>query len=277
MVNVLSGFKKCVIFPLNPGEISDRQLAPSKAVGSKGDHECQTPGSPLFTKEKEELFQKRYEEKYDIQDPEYIAWLKIHHPEVNLSPSDTSSLSSAKQDSIDSSQVLSDILVLPHAEATVSKKRRREPTRAKCLTDDSVLEEMKSKVKEKEEKEEEKRAKTLEREEKRRQKQLNLERKQQKKEQKQNAGVERKKERGESLVDLVSSLKLHVCDSEESGADTGDTVSDAVCPTCGVLFSTDGKRRWVGCDGCGDWYHINCTHLKGKRRLPEHFFRENCV
>ena len=54
MVNVLSSFKKCGIFPLNPGEITDRQLAPSKAVCSQG--ECQIPqsqGSPLFTKEKE--------------------------------------------------------------------------------------------------------------------------------------------------------------------------------------------------------------------------------
>lgn len=58
-------------FPLNPGEVSDRQLGPSKAVGSQG--ECQTPGSPLFTKEKEHLFQERYEENYDIQDPECIA------------------------------------------------------------------------------------------------------------------------------------------------------------------------------------------------------------
>ena len=71
----------------------------------------------------------------------------------------------------------------------------------------------------------------------------------------------------------MSNLKLS--DSEESGADSG--VSDAVCPTCGVLFSTDCKRRWVGCDGCGDWYHVNCTYLKGKRRLPEHFFGENSV
>ena len=87
---------------MNPGEISDRQLAPSKATGSQG--ECQTPGSPLFTKEKE-LFQRHHEENYDIKDPEYIAWLKTHHADVDLSPAETSSLSSAKQGSVDSSQV----------------------------------------------------------------------------------------------------------------------------------------------------------------------------
>ena len=70
-VNVLSGFKKCGIFPLNPGEVTDRQLAPSKAVCPRD----VTPNPPLFSKEKEELFQKRYEESYDILDPEYVAWL----------------------------------------------------------------------------------------------------------------------------------------------------------------------------------------------------------
>ena len=30
-INVMSGFRKCGIYPLNPGEISDRQLAPSHA------------------------------------------------------------------------------------------------------------------------------------------------------------------------------------------------------------------------------------------------------
>ena len=101
---------------MESGEVTDRQLAPSKAVCSQG--ASQTPpsqGSPLFTKEKEELFRKRYEENYDIRDPEYVK-----KNTVDVSPSETSSLSSAKQGSVDSSKVLSDILVLP--EAKVSKR-----------------------------------------------------------------------------------------------------------------------------------------------------------
>ena len=31
-LNILSGFKKCGIFPINPSEISDGQIGPSKAV-----------------------------------------------------------------------------------------------------------------------------------------------------------------------------------------------------------------------------------------------------
>ena len=34
-LNILSGFKKCEVHPLNPGEVKDRQLAPSRAVHFK--------------------------------------------------------------------------------------------------------------------------------------------------------------------------------------------------------------------------------------------------
>ena len=34
-VNIMSGFKKTGVYPLNPGEVSDRQLAPSKALCSQ--------------------------------------------------------------------------------------------------------------------------------------------------------------------------------------------------------------------------------------------------
>ncbi len=51
---------------------------------------------------------------------EHIARLKIHHPDVDLSPAETSLLSSAKQGSVDSSKTLSDI-----PEAKVSKETKR--------------------------------------------------------------------------------------------------------------------------------------------------------
>ena len=65
----MSGFKKCGIFPINPGVVPQRQHAPSKAV------HCQLPEKtnpesntsvPLFSPEKEALYQKRYEEQYDL-------------------------------------------------------------------------------------------------------------------------------------------------------------------------------------------------------------------
>ena len=78
-VNAMSGFKKCGIYPLNPGEISDRQLAPSKVfVRSASDSQLT---SKQFTHEQTELFQTRYE-GYDLHDPVYLKWLQIHHPDV---------------------------------------------------------------------------------------------------------------------------------------------------------------------------------------------------
>ena len=37
----------------------------------------------------------RFEENYDIQDPEYTAWLKINHPECCLSNASSSSVSAS--------------------------------------------------------------------------------------------------------------------------------------------------------------------------------------
>ncbi len=46
-LNIMSGFKKCGIYPLNPGEIIDRQLAPSKAVQPKKSLPCSSSDSVL--------------------------------------------------------------------------------------------------------------------------------------------------------------------------------------------------------------------------------------
>ena len=82
-LNIMSGFKKCGVFPINPSEITDQQIAPSKAVRYKTGAETDAddvPTSPLFSPEKEDLYKKRYEEGYNVDDPDYIAWLKINHP-----------------------------------------------------------------------------------------------------------------------------------------------------------------------------------------------------
>ena len=45
-VNIMSGFCKCGIHPLNPGVIDDRQTAPSQAVSGAAQSELQAPTSP---------------------------------------------------------------------------------------------------------------------------------------------------------------------------------------------------------------------------------------
>ncbi len=92
-VNILSGFRKTGIYPFNPSAIDDRQMAPSNAVSKKKslftplsptelqDESMKQPSTVLFSPEKETLFAKRYDEGFDIGDAEYIAWIKINHPE----------------------------------------------------------------------------------------------------------------------------------------------------------------------------------------------------
>ena len=103
LVNIMSGFKKCGIYPLNPGEVKDRQIAPSKAVVLKetissppSDQDCNqsssveskksdsdavsSVSSPPIDQDRERLFEERYREGY-VYDEQYIAWLRRHHPD----------------------------------------------------------------------------------------------------------------------------------------------------------------------------------------------------
>lgn len=96
-LNIMSGFRKCGIYPINPGEVSDRQLAHVKTVQPKTsslphssslsskslNSEVDEASVPLVTTaEQQALYQARYEEGYDLFDARYIAWLKIYHPEA---------------------------------------------------------------------------------------------------------------------------------------------------------------------------------------------------
>ena len=50
--NILGSFKKADIYPFNPGEVSDRQLAPSKALKKQ-------TSAPTYSREQVQLFQQR--------------------------------------------------------------------------------------------------------------------------------------------------------------------------------------------------------------------------
>ena len=87
-VNIMSGFRKTGVYPLNPGQITDRQTAPSKALcASEESSENSSASSPCgststhASETQERLFQTRYEEGCDVYDAEYIAWLLRKHPE----------------------------------------------------------------------------------------------------------------------------------------------------------------------------------------------------
>ena len=66
-LNILGGFKKAGIYPFNPGEVSDRQLAPSTPFDKKA-----APQVPTFIPEQMAKFEARYQEGYDVEDPTYL-------------------------------------------------------------------------------------------------------------------------------------------------------------------------------------------------------------
>ena len=140
-VNIMSGFRKCGIHPLNPGVIHDRQTANSQAVGGEMVQEepdspnvsssnGSTPGSGLTT----------------------------------VSPLSQSQCSESSSSGLP--QELSDILVLPKSKER-GATRRGVNRDAVCITEPEFVEQMKSKEHEKKKKLEEAEQKRLERKRKR--------------------------------------------------------------------------------------------------------------
>ena len=155
-VNIFSGFKKTGIYPFNPSAVDDRQLAPSTALLKKttptsGATLSEQPlpedessdGQPmLFSPEKEKRFARQFEEGYDIlDDMEYVAWIRINHPERCFSVGSSSSVSASShanhvspvtntssnpnsEDHPSENDVLSDILVLPKPKEKSGRKRK---------------------------------------------------------------------------------------------------------------------------------------------------------
>ena len=148
-LNILGGFKKTGIYPFNPGEVSDRQLAPSKAL--------KKPSAQYFSPEQVTLFEQRFEEGYDVSDPTHLAWKSANHPSPTsvssgksaaTSSSITSPVSMGSYSSHKSSEeVLDELLTLPQPPSTSSGRPKRKAVNDKAveITDDNVLREMKEK------------------------------------------------------------------------------------------------------------------------------------
>jgi len=99
-----------LIIPLNPSEVDDRMLAPSKAVCQQQVTEPQP--TSVFSEKQVALYQMHYEEGYNIDDPDCIEWLKQTHLEA-ATKSDGDSLKthvSTSDECSAASSSLSDIL-----------------------------------------------------------------------------------------------------------------------------------------------------------------------
>ena len=123
-----------------------------------------------FSPEQEALFRRRYEEKFDLPDPEYQKWLAINHPEdVKLSGSMVTHISGSRsvQSSGTSSDVLSEVLKLPEPQPPKRKRKAGFNTgKAVSITNDSFVSDLKDKEEEKKAREEEKKAKQIEKQRK---------------------------------------------------------------------------------------------------------------
>ena len=74
--------------------------------------ESESPNSK-FSQEQIDLFEKRYEEGYNIFDTDYNEWLQLTHPD-SVSPTCKSDTDSLKTQ-VSTSSSLSDVLVLPES------------------------------------------------------------------------------------------------------------------------------------------------------------------
>ena len=95
--NIMGGFRKTGIFPINPGTVDDKMLSPSKAFVEQNPMlEQEAPVSPsssatvtefsVFTLEQQQQYEERYQEGYDVPDPEYEVWFILLTQEVQFVP-----------------------------------------------------------------------------------------------------------------------------------------------------------------------------------------------
>ena len=196
-----------------------------------------------------------------------------------------------------STDLLSDILVLPRpADDGPACKRKQKSVNSKavCITDDEILEQLKEKAAEKAEAEREKEKKKLLRiqkkeekrllaEQRRKEKQLLAERRKKEQAEKQLKKKEKKKKKETQLQHLASKTKqessllrvfadLHLSESEEEESREEDTC----CPKCGLVYADSDGVLWVCCDSCELWYDLKCTGIR-KKTIPDLFYCDKCV
>ena len=145
----MAGFRKSGAFPLNPGEVTDRHIAPSKGVLRKEASpqvtavSTSSPPASLalsprsscsFTSEQHELYQRRYAEGFDLPDPDYQRWVEMHHAEEIRSAESLVTHASGASIEERNSDALSDILSLPEP-ANDTRRRRRRALNSTAVTD----------------------------------------------------------------------------------------------------------------------------------------------
>ena len=295
----MSGFRKCGIYPLNPGQTSDRQLAPSHAFIKP------KPVSILdeITPEQEKLYQKRYEEGFDLDDPKYSQWLKakgLHASDEKMSSEsvkgsptasvvstcapDSDHASLTVSSSVSTSDVLGDLLTLPQPKITKKKRKPGFNQKAVCITDDKVLHELEEKIEQKERKEKERNAKQIERVKKKEQKKKEAAIREKKKEGRKKTKEDRvrsknkdkmtKTKRGKIAVAAPLNVDLSLEDIKLLKI-FSDTESEAECPKCGIIYG-ETEDKWICCDLCDTWLDLKCADV-AETNIPNEYYCSDCL
>ena len=197
----------------------------------------------------------------DVFHQEYSEWLKSAHP--GSSSESRSSCESTKThcnfdamshtSTVSKCSSLSDILVIPerYHESSKHNKKPAFNSKAICISDLEVLQQLKDKKREKEEIEQQKVRKRQEQEEKR--KKRELEKKAKKKE-----CLEKKKQKEQDKLGKATNITRST--SKLEGLQLSDSDADCECPKC-EMYIDDAYLIYF--DYCDTWYHINCTY-RGK-------------
>ena len=260
-INVMSGFRKCGIHPLNRGQISDRQLAPSNAFVKP------KPASKIAP-------QQEKNEKTSSESASTASVISTCAPE-----SDRASLTVSS--SVSTSDVLGDLLALPQPKIT---KRKRKPgfnQKAVCITDDKVLQDLEEKKEEKKQKKEEMIAKQIERAKKKEQKKKETAMREKKKKGKKKIKEDQvrsnnktKTKRGK--VAVAAPLKdLSLEDFELLNICSESSESEAECPKCGLIYGAT-QDIWICCNQCVTWFDLRCAKVS-KNDIPEEFYCSDCL
>ena len=291
-------------FPLNPGEVTDRHLAPSRGLCRPQNSEISSDiqcgatspasiGASSFSFSSTSLLRNNTSyTKFSIQKaliflvPTTKPGWEFNHPKTSSSAADsliTHASASSHASGDVGLDVLSEVLKLP--EPAAQSKRKRRPalnSKATALTDDAVLAAIKEKEAEKIQKEADKEARKKEREQRKKEREEAKEQRKREREAKQHrekthkrdAKVTESKKQDQSTSSTGDDLSsaLNQCSLIES-----DHESDAECRICGLTFlEDDSGSAWVCCDGCQTWVYFKCTGLKNPKQLPKWFFCSSC-
>ena len=282
-VNIMSGFKKCGIYPLDPGVVTDRQLAPStlfhssssptSSPGNKPDTSSDassfnrpdtSPDASSVTRtssvgrsdlsDRDLEYRKKYEEGYDIYTEDYLQWIHDNNlPSPTGSSPPLSTVSSPNCDESTNSS-LSEILALPKPVA--AKKKMRKPAvnaKANCITDLEVLEDLKRQKEEKKDKEKEKERRRLEKEKKKEEREKKKKEKQEERERKKQEREEKKEEIRKKKDQSKQKQPKRQTRASWQEIKTSDLIPDLqeIFSNLNIESGDSGEESEGECPGCG--------------------------